>query len=677
MNGNTALTLDDIAAAFTGNIKRPSGGFFYTLGLFAVTGVMILLPIVYIGLVGLVTYGTYYHATHHFSWLTGRRVWLGTVIGYILPIFMGVIMAFFMVKPLLARRVNRYQPYALNPQNEPVLFDFIRRLCFLVGAPMPTSIALDAGANAGAAFRRGFASFFSSDLRLHIGLTLMAGLSARDFAGVIAHEFGHFTQDAAMRLHYIIERINGWFGRVVFERDSWDEELERVAEEAENGYALMFVTFARLGVFFSRAILWLHMIVARALSCYLSRRMEFHADQFQIRVAGSESMERTSARLNELDLLYAFALQEMRVSWNLNKRLPNNLPQFILNKEKQSIGGVVQKALKQNLGFVKTGLFHTHPSDADRVREARLAQSPGVVALERPATDLFENFPAVAGIVTHLAYEDMGLPLQMAKVFEVTPIASKAEETAAAAGNSETAAIDRFLFGVVTPLRPIFPKIRKLSEAERSDVFTGVKTLPDQIKQIADSVAEACASFDENDRQLLASAAEGADIATAHEAREQSRRSLHAILEACAERLSAALSLSGDPTAERLCNQLTLFELPLHLADNLRVANALYLRDFQNKVRLAQLEEQLANLEAALREISCPFAHGNGANLFEFFRATQPAPVALPDWTNAIINTTQAAYLKLLNEAVSLAERVLEHGPSQPQAAVRLRVVAQ
>jgi Zn-dependent protease with chaperone function len=677
MNGNTALTLDDIAGAFTGNIKRPSGGVFYTLGLFAVTGVMILLPIVYVGLVALVTYGTYYHATHHFSWLAGRRVWLGTVIAYILPIFMGIIMGFFMIKPLLARRINQYQPYALNPENEPVLFDFIRRICFLVGAPMPTSIALDAGANAGASFRRGFASFFSSDLQLHIGLTLMAGLSARDFAGVIAHEFGHFTQDAAMRLHYIIERINGWFGRVVFERDSWDEELEIIAEETENGYALMFVTFARLGVFCSRAILWIHMMIARALSCYLSRRMEFHADQFEIRLAGSESMERTSARINELVLLFAFALKEMRVSWNLNKRLPNNLPQFILNKEKESIGGVVQKALKRNLGFVKTGLFHTHPSDAERVREARLAQSPGVIALDRPATDLFENFPAVAAIVTHLAYEDMGFPLQMAKVFEVTPIASKSEQIAAAAEDAATAAIDRFLFGVVNPLRPIFPKIRKLTDAEKKSAFETIQTLPQQINQIADSVAQACAAFDENDRQLLANAGEGADTSEPREARDQSRRALHAILEACADRLSLALSLTHDPAAAHLCHQLALFELPLHLADNLRVANALYLHNFQDKVRLAQLEEQLADLEAALREIPCPFPQGRSANLFEFFRATQPAPVALPDWTNAIVNTTHAAYLNLLNQAATLAERILEHGASQPQSAPRIRVLAQ
>ena len=46
---------------------------------------------------------------------------------------------------------------------------------------------------------------------LTIGLPLVAGLSLREFAGIIAHEFGHFTQGFGMRLSYVIRQINGWF----------------------------------------------------------------------------------------------------------------------------------------------------------------------------------------------------------------------------------------------------------------------------------------------------------------------------------------------------------------------------------------------------------------------------------------------------------------------------------
>ena len=62
---------------------------------------------------------------------------------------------------------------------------------------------------------------------LTIGLPLVAGLSAREFGGVLAHEFGHFAQGGGMRLTAVVRGVNAWFGRVVYERDEWDETLER------------------------------------------------------------------------------------------------------------------------------------------------------------------------------------------------------------------------------------------------------------------------------------------------------------------------------------------------------------------------------------------------------------------------------------------------------------------
>jgi hypothetical protein len=66
---------------------------------------------------------------------------------------------------------------------------------------------------------------FGNDLVLTIGMPLVAGMSLRQFAGVLAHEFGHFSQGAGMRLSFIIRSINLWFMRVVYERDDWDERL--------------------------------------------------------------------------------------------------------------------------------------------------------------------------------------------------------------------------------------------------------------------------------------------------------------------------------------------------------------------------------------------------------------------------------------------------------------------
>ena len=58
---------------------------------------------------------------------------------------------------------------------------------------MPKRIDLDCQLNAAASLRRGALSLFGNDLVLTIGLPLVAGLNVQQFAGVIGHEFGHFT----------------------------------------------------------------------------------------------------------------------------------------------------------------------------------------------------------------------------------------------------------------------------------------------------------------------------------------------------------------------------------------------------------------------------------------------------------------------------------------------------
>jgi hypothetical protein len=52
---------------FQGQIVRPRTSFFYLVGLVLVAGTMLLLPLIYVALVGFVGYLVYYHAVHHFG----------------------------------------------------------------------------------------------------------------------------------------------------------------------------------------------------------------------------------------------------------------------------------------------------------------------------------------------------------------------------------------------------------------------------------------------------------------------------------------------------------------------------------------------------------------------------------------------------------------------------------
>jgi hypothetical protein len=339
------------------------------------------------------------------------------------PILSGIVLLVFMLKPLFAKRMRPPQPLAMNPAVEPTLYAFIAKICDLVGAPMPKRIDLVCDLNAAAGFRRGAASFFGDDLVLTIGLPLVAGLSLREFGGVIAHEFGHFTQGFGMRLSYVIRHINAWFARLVYQRDSMDEALEAWGNQAEDLGVLILVNGVRAAVGSTRLVLKLLMFMAHGVSCFLLRQMERDADSYEIKVAGSATSESAMRRMAELGEALKLSYKDMRATWNLNRRLPDDFPAFMVLQHSRLPAPVLER-MQDRLGLSKTGVFDTHPSDGDRIRQARRAEEPGVFHLDLPASVLFSRFDIVSKQITHLHYKE-DLELQFDEV-NLRPVESGA-----------------------------------------------------------------------------------------------------------------------------------------------------------------------------------------------------------------------------------------------------------
>ena len=401
---------------WTARVPKTRVSILYQFGLLLVAGTMLLLPVLYVGLIALAGFGLWYWCTQ-FTFLLGGhgRVAIFRVGAYLAPLMAGVILVFFMVKPLFARRPKAAQPLALHPGAEPLLFAFVQRICEAVGAAPPRRIDVDCQLNAAAGFRRGFFSFFGNDFVLTLGLPLVAGLSVGQLAGILAHEFGHFTQGFAMRLTYVIRTVNFWFARVVYERDAWDVALDEWLEESEGGLAFVAM-LAQIGVGLSRQILKLLMLIGHGVGCFMLRQMEYDADSYEIKVAGSEVFESTTKRMHVLHQSLEKSYKTIRVGWNNNRELPDNFAAYLLGTD-HAMAPTHRAALEDRVGLRKTGLLDTHPSEGDRIRCARAAADPGVFIAHEPSAVLFSNFDVVARQVTQLHYsDDLGIPVGLAKL---------------------------------------------------------------------------------------------------------------------------------------------------------------------------------------------------------------------------------------------------------------------
>jgi Zn-dependent protease with chaperone function len=354
-----------------------------------------------------------------------------------------------MIKPLLARAVDDSVPLTLRREDEPVLFEFVDRLCRAVGAPAPSRIDVDLAVNASASFRGGWTGVFGRSLVLTFGLPLATGLDARQFTGVLAHELGHFAQGSGMRLSYIVRRVNGWFARIVYQRDEWDAGLMRGAKHSH--VMVMLVCWMTLAVvWITRRVLWCLMWTSHAACSFLLRQMEFDADRHQCRVSGSDTFDTTFQSIRCLDLATNAAFSDLGSAWR-ERRLCDDLPALIRARQ-TDMPAEVRTALLASGKDQKTGWFDSHPSDAARSKSARQEAAAGMLTIQAPATILFRNFAELSRIATMLFYKkNLGAafqPSQLAKTESLVAERAEVEQT--------FDALKAYCLGLINPLRPAF-----------------------------------------------------------------------------------------------------------------------------------------------------------------------------------------------------------------------------
>ena len=486
-----------ILSALKGQIEPVETSSNYRQGIFIVTVVMVLLPLIYLGIIALVGYGVYYHAVNHGEMIDaarGRGKGIA-VLAYVAPMVMGAFLVLFMLKPIFARAASTSKKRVLKPLAEPLLFHFVHSICDAVRAPRPKSIEMDCDVNASASFRRGFWSVLSgNDLTLTIGTPLVAGLNTRQLAGVLAHEFGHFSQGAGMRLTYIIRTISFWLTRAVYERDEWDERLVSWSQSIDIRIGwILYVT--RIFVWLTRKILWCLMWVGHAVSGYMLREMEFDADRHEARLAGSATFESTARRLAVLNFANQGAQRDL-ADFYREGRLGDDLAKLIRANAAQFDSNILAK-INQFVDEQKTGTMDTHPCDTDRIANAKLENTNGIFQLERPSTELFRDFDTLSRNITIDYYSKIfGEKLRTSQLHKIDELLERQKgETNA------YEAVDRFFQGCYIPSHSL--QLSPPQEKVSNETLQQIKSLRKQIVASAEAGREALRHRDKIDDTLV------------------------------------------------------------------------------------------------------------------------------------------------------------------------------
>lgn len=392
---------EEALAALTLPLAHRGPPFAYRASLALVSLVVVLLPLVYVVLVAALGWGVWWYAEQG-----GRFASRISGIPYVVvrfgPIFVGAVLFFFLLKPLLASPAQRREPHVLRPEEQPFLFDFVRALATALGAPMPERIVVDLQVNASASFAHGWRSLFDGSLALTVGLPLVSALRLREFAAILAHEFGHLSQGAGMRFYYTTASVNRWFARVVFERDRWDERLQTWSQ---GGWwvSMLVLNVAVGGVWVSRRLLLLLLKVASAASSHMSRQMEFDADRNAAALCGADSFARSMELLPQIEVARGWASQAASAAFR-EGRLPDDLPVLVAH----GMGLITPEGRVQIVAAAAGDtvvMYATHPPIDQRVARARAAGDAGVFTIDAPASILFRDYPELCRTLTRDLYD--------------------------------------------------------------------------------------------------------------------------------------------------------------------------------------------------------------------------------------------------------------------------------
>lgn len=437
----------------------------YLLAIIFTSIALVLLPLIYLALVAGVIYGVYWHFAHNSPVGTGIRsgrlmIWAFAI--YLIPGFVGACVAFFMLKPIIAPRPRRGEHFSVGPHEEPKLFAFVQMVCVTIGAPLPKRIDVVCDVNASASFKRGWLSLLiPGDLVLTIGMPLAAGLSTRDFAGVLAHEFGHFTQGAGMRAGFVIEHVIHWLARSAYQRDGWDEKLEEWQAESEHPLPMLIVAFMRLGVWLSRIITRVLLYIGLLFSRTMARQMEFDADRYEARFSGSESFERTTKNIHVLMHAFHRAVRDAHTGWKRDKTMPDDLA-ALTALAAQDMTPEERARLELSARDDEHRWYDTHPSPADRVKRARAMEEPGVFTLEAPTSTLFSDFEGACKKATYGFFRGvMGPRFFDSQFVEVAKVVAPTQQKREGRG-----AVAAFVGFEPPTWRPLFPSQSKLTPPE-------------------------------------------------------------------------------------------------------------------------------------------------------------------------------------------------------------------
>lgn len=304
---------------------------------------------------------------------------------------LAIMLGIYLIKPLFAFKKNHNETRVEVFETEcPDLFAMIRDVAGKTGCKMPKHVYLSPDVNACVFYDTSFWSiFFPIKKNLEIGLGLFDGTSVEEVKSIIAHEFGHFSQNS-MKVGSTVYVTNTVLHDLIYAEDFWDRFVDKWCL-SDTGVIRFFGVLTRgLTNIIKRLTFYVYKFVQKGY-LKLSRYMEYDADNIACQCVGSDNFVSAMCKIDSLsnkDGLYKHLLsnlideKKIVANYFIGKRIVANIipnkDMPVLQYDEQLIKPIRTFEIESRVKV--EDVWSSHPSLEDRLDNARAQHCPATVS---------------------------------------------------------------------------------------------------------------------------------------------------------------------------------------------------------------------------------------------------------------------------------------------------------
>lgn len=337
----------------------------------------------------------------------------------------GIFLLIYLVKFLFSKhKIDRSGMMEITREEEPVFFEFVRKISAETGTRFPKKIYLTTEVNASVFYDSSFLSmFFPVRKNLHVGLGLVNSSNISELKAVIAHEFGHFSQ-RSMKAGSYVYQVNRVVHDMLYNNAGYSNVISGFARTHGAFYLAAYATGYMIGLV-QKLMAYMYNFV-NLRNQKLSREMEFHADIISASTSGYQPLIASLRRMEISQTGYDRMIEVCNAAIPLNLKPENIFPlqsqtiKYLSDDYKIEFSqGLPQITATTFARFYQSkvkikDLWASHPSTDDREKNLQLLNLPPGDIIHDSAWTAFQYPEAIQKKMTTFLFSKI--------TFEKTPL---------------------------------------------------------------------------------------------------------------------------------------------------------------------------------------------------------------------------------------------------------------